>query len=66
MKDPFDLVIWAIAIGIAWVMLTSFTGIDEWLKKLAGRKDSVTALNARVEALEKRIVELEEKRSSVS
>lgn len=63
MKDPFDMVGWALAFGIAWVVLTSMTGLDDFLKKLVGRKEKTSALEAKVEALEKRIAQLEEKKS---
>lgn len=61
MKDPFELIPWAIAIGIAWVMLTSMTGLDGFLKKLVGRKETTAALDAKIEALEKRVAQLEGK-----
>jgi len=63
MKDPFELIPWAIAIGIAWVMLTSMTGLDDFLKKLVGRKEKTAALEAKIEALEKRVAQLEGKNS---
>lgn len=63
MKNPFELIPWAIAIGLAWVMLTSMTGLDDFLKKLVGRKEKTAALEAKLEALEKRVAQLEGKNS---
>jgi len=62
MDKPFDLVWWALAIGLAWMILISLTGLDAWLKKLVGRKERDKELVARVKALEDRIKELEQKR----
>jgi len=59
MKDPFELVTWAIAIVVAWTILSA-TGLDDWLKKLVGRKGVSEDLTARIEALEKRITQLED------
>ena len=64
MGNPFELVIWATAIGLAWLMLAGITGIDDWLKKMIGRKNSAAALAAKIEALEKRLAQLEDKASS--
>ena len=59
MKDPFELVTWAVAIVVAWMILST-TGLDDWLKKLVGRKGIPEDLAAKIEALEKRIAQLEE------
>jgi hypothetical protein len=64
MKDPFVIAVWAIAIGIAWLMLASMTGIDDWLKGVFGRKESVATLTQRIDVLEKRLAQLEAKYSS--
>jgi hypothetical protein len=61
MKDSIDLIGWAVSIGVAWIILSSLTGIDVWLKKLVGQKDKTSALAARVDALEKRLADLEKK-----
>ncbi len=65
MKDPFEIVTWALAIGVAWVLLTSLTGLDDFLKKLVGRKEKTAALEAKIESLEKRVAELEAKNSEL-
>jgi len=62
MHDPFDLVTWALAIAISWIILTSLTGCEDWIKGLFGRKDTHKALEERLKALEDRIKELEQKR----
>jgi len=59
--SPFELIPWAIAIGLAWFLLCGLTGLDTWLKKLAGRKDSTPELEARIAVLEKRVEELEKR-----
>lgn len=59
MKDPLDLILWALAIGFAWLFLTSMTGLDVWLKQLVGKKDRTAMLEAKVDTLEKRAVRLE-------
>lgn len=61
MKDPFDLVLWAFGIGIAWMVLISFTGLDDWLKALTGKKRTSKGVEARLAALEKRVADLEKK-----
>lgn len=59
MNNPFELVIWAIAVGLAWLMFAGITGIDDWLKKTLRRKDSAAELAAKIEALERRLAQLE-------
>ncbi|HMD61774.1 MAG TPA: hypothetical protein VKG78_10095 [Opitutaceae bacterium] len=61
MKSPFDILVWALAIGVAWITLISMTGLDVWLKKLVGNKGSADRLEERVTALEGRVAELEKK-----
>jgi len=61
MKDPFEIIIWAMAIGLAWIMLTSMTGIDDWIKSLLGSKSTNRELRSRINALERRVAELERK-----
>jgi len=55
-------VTWALAIAISWIILTSLTGCEDWIKGLFGRKDTHKALEERLKALEDRIKELEQKR----
>jgi BMFP domain-containing protein YqiC len=59
---PTQLILWAFAIGLAWMILISMTELDVWLKKLIGKKDRNEELTARLKALEDRVKELEQKR----
>jgi hypothetical protein len=63
MHDPFDLVIWAIAIVICWEILASATGFEDWIKNAFGRKSTNQALEEQIRALEARVKELENKKS---
>ena len=62
MHDPFDLVIWALAIAISWMILTNLTGCEDWIKSLVGRKNAHRALEDKINSLEARIKELEKNR----
>ena len=57
--DPSNLIMWAVCIGVAWVILASLTGMDEWLKALFG-KSKLGELEKRVGKLEKRLDELQQ------
>jgi BMFP domain-containing protein YqiC len=59
---PTQLILWAFAIGLAWMILISMTELDVWLKRLIGKKDRNEELTARLKALEDRVKELEQKR----
>ena len=59
--NPSELIWWALAIGISWLILTSLTGLDDWLKELFGRKDSRKSLARQLKALDERVKELEKK-----
>ena len=61
MKDPFDLIFWAIGIGLAWMILITLTGLDDWQKMLIGKRRTTVALEAKIEALEKRVTDLEKR-----
>ena len=61
MDNPFELMIWAIAVAFAWLMFASITGIDDWLKKMIGRKNPVAELAAKIDALEKRLAQIEDR-----
>ena len=62
MHDPFDLIIWAIAIVVCWEILASATGFQDWIKGAFGRKDTCKDLEEQVKALEARVKELEQKK----
>ncbi len=56
--EPTQLILWAVCLGVAWIVLTSLTGADKWLKLLFG-KSKLSDLESRVERLEKRVAETE-------
>jgi len=55
--EPTRIIMWAVCIGVAWLLFASLTGADEWLKSLFG-KSKMRDLEDRVEKLEKRLDEL--------
>ena len=55
--EPTSIIMWAVCLGVAWLIFNGLTGADEWLKSLFG-KSKVSDLEARVAKLEKRIDEL--------
>ncbi len=55
--DPSSIVMWAVCLGVAWLIFVSLTGADEGLKSLFG-KSKLRDLEQRVEKLEKRLDEL--------
>ena len=59
--EPSSLIVWALCIGVAWLILISLTGLDDWLKSVFGRKSKSDDLEARVGKLEKRLDELSKK-----
>jgi hypothetical protein len=60
MHDPFELMWWALGIGLAWMMLGIF-GLTGWVKNLGGGNKPDKELAARMDALEERIKQLEKK-----
>ncbi len=61
MNDPFQLVSWAVAIGVSWWILSMMTGCDRWVRSLFGQRDRVKDLEAQLKALDARLNELEKK-----
>jgi hypothetical protein len=59
--NPDDLIEWALCIGVAWLILGSLTGADEWLKSQLGRKSRTQDLEERIAKLEQRLNEAEKK-----
>ena len=55
--DPSNIIIWAVYVGLAWLLFASITGADDWLKSLFG-KSKTRNLEARVTKLEKRLEEI--------
>ena len=35
--DPSNVIMWALCLGVAWLIFASLTGADEWLKSLLGK-----------------------------
>ncbi len=58
--DPTTLIIWAVCLGVAWLIFASFTGADEWLRSRFGTS-KLGELEDKVRKLEKRLSELEKK-----
>jgi sensor domain CHASE-containing protein len=58
--DPSNIIMWAVCIGVAWLIFASLTGADEWLRSQFGNSKS-RDLQERVERLEKRLDELSKK-----
>ncbi len=59
--DPDKLIEWALCIGLAWIILGSLTGADEWLKSQFGQKSRTRDLEERIAKLEQRLDESEKK-----
>ena len=59
--NPSNLIIWAIFLGLAWLMFASLTGGDEWLRARLG-KSKTNELDERVRKLESRLEQLERQR----
>lgn len=63
---PGSLVEWALCIGIAWLVLASLTGVDEFAKKQFGAGDKKCGLEKRIGQLEKRLDAAEKNKSEKS
>jgi sensor domain CHASE-containing protein len=55
--QPNDIIMWAVCVGVAWLIFASITGADVWLKSLFG-KGKESDLERRVELLEQRLASL--------
>jgi hypothetical protein len=55
--NPSDVISWAVCLGIAWLILASLTGVDEWIKTRFGTS-KLTTLEERIAKLERRLDEL--------
>ena len=58
--DPSNIIVWAVCLGVAWLVFASNTGADDWLKSVFG-KSKPHDLEDRVEKLEKRMDEISKK-----
>lgn len=58
--NPSSLITWALCLGVAWLILASLTGVDEWLRSRFGTSKRID-LEDRLKKLENRLEELEKK-----
>jgi len=56
--EPKEVILWALCLGLAWLLFASVTGADEWLKSLFGTSKT-KELEERVKKVEARLEELE-------
>ena len=61
MKETFELMLWSVAFIVVFNLLISLMDLDDWLKELIGKKRTNRKLEAKMEALERRVAELEKK-----
>jgi len=61
--EPTRVIVWAICIGIGWLVFASMTGADEWLRSLLGTSKT-KALEERIGKLESRLEELEKRKAA--
>jgi len=54
---PADIIAWALALGIAWVVLALCIPIERWIELHMQRRVRNTALEKRLEELEYRLKE---------
>jgi len=59
--NPDSLIEWAVCLGLAWIIFSSLTGTDVWLRKKLGGKDKTEVLEQRIAELEKRLDAVEKK-----
>jgi len=58
---PDSLIEWSLCLGIAWLILSSLTGVDEWVKDRFGTNSKTRKLEQCIAELEQRLAELEKK-----
>ena len=63
--EPMNLIGWAMAAGLAWLVFASVTGADEWLRSLFGRSKA-SEMRARMDVLEERLETLEKRTCEAS
>lgn len=59
--QPTELVLWAVCLGLAWIFVSSMTGLGEWLKTRFG-KSKLNELENRLQQMEKRLEALEKQK----
>ena len=61
--EPTTLIVWAVCLGLGWLLFTSMTGADEWLRSLLGTSRT-KEMEERIRKLESRLEEMEKPRST--
>ena len=56
--EPMIVIVWALCLGVAWIVFAGMTGADEWLKSLLGTSKA-KELEERVSKPESRLEEME-------
>ena len=70
--DPSNIIVWALCLGVAWLVFAGITGADDWLKSLFSKgepqdsKDRADELDERVDDLENRVVKMEKRLDEIS
>ncbi|GAA5146308.1 hypothetical protein GCM10023213_39130 [Prosthecobacter algae] len=54
---PAEIIAWALAVGLAWVVLALCIPIERWIELHMQRRVRNTALEKRLEELERRLKE---------
>ena len=58
--DPSNMIMWAVCLGMAWLIFAGITGADDWLKSLFGKnkhqdlEDRIATLERRLDALDRK------------
>ncbi len=60
--NPPELIIWAMCLGMAWLVFASMTGVDEWFRSRIGLSKT-SELEERINILEERVAQLEKTKS---
>jgi hypothetical protein len=61
MKETYEFILWSVAFIVVFNLLINLMDLDDWLKGLIGKKRTNKKLEAKIEALERRVAELEKK-----
>jgi sensor domain CHASE-containing protein len=70
--DPSNIIVWALCLGVAWLVFASMTGADDWLKSLFSKgekqdlEDRVVAAEERADDLENRVATMEKRLDEIS
>jgi hypothetical protein len=61
--EPMVVIMWAVCLGLGWIMFASITGADEWLRSRLGTSRT-RELEERLNKLESRFKELEKHKAA--